>query len=103
MEFLRVMLSRAGAAAFAREANSLTVLKDGIGPDVRLGPGTASTVVVLKAAGPHVFNYAYPLTHSQFDLELQNATGELMAGRVGPRAWLKRAKTAARKAKNSAF
>ena len=70
LEFLRLMLTKDGSGRFAAAANSLTVLKDGVGSDVKLRPGTASTVVALKAAGSNTFNYNYPNTASQFDTDL---------------------------------
>jgi N-acetylglucosamine transport system substrate-binding protein len=99
LEFLRLMLSKEGSAKFAMAANSLTVLKDGVGSDVQLRPGTASTVTALTAAGANTFNYNYTFTASQFDTDLQNASGELMAKRLTTAQWLAKAKAAATKAK----
>jgi N-acetylglucosamine transport system substrate-binding protein len=101
MEFMRNMLSKAGATAFAQTANSLTVVKDGVGSDVTLRPGTKSTVTALKAAGDNVFNPTYLYTASSLDVDMGNASGELMAGRIKPAEWLKRVKAATVKAKNS--
>jgi N-acetylglucosamine transport system substrate-binding protein len=99
LEFLRLMLTKDGSSRFAQSANSLTVLKDGVGPDVQLRPGTKSTVAALSAAGSNVFNYNYPNTHSDFDTAVANASAELMAKRIRPADWLKRVKAAAEKAK----
>ncbi len=99
MEFLRMMLTKEGSGKFAAAANSLTVLKDGVGSDVQLRPGTASTVVALKAAGANTFNYNYPNTNSQFDTDLQNLSAELMAKRLKPADWIAKAKQLAVKAK----
>jgi len=101
LEFLRKMLTKEGSAKFAQAANSLTCLKDGVGPEVQLKPGTASTVVSLKAAGDNTFNFQYPNTASKFDEDLQNASGELMAKRIGPDEWIKRAKESATKNKTA--
>jgi N-acetylglucosamine transport system substrate-binding protein len=101
MEFLRMMLTKEGSGKFAAAANSLTVLKDGVGSDVQLRPGTASTVVALKAAGTNTFNYNYPNTNSQFDTDLQNLSAELMAKRLKPEEWVAKAKQLATKAKSS--
>jgi N-acetylglucosamine transport system substrate-binding protein len=95
------MLTKDGSGRFAAAANSLTVLKDGVGAEVKLRPGTASTVVALKAAGSNTFNYNYPNTASQFDTDLGDASAELMAKRITPAQWLQRAKTAAEKAKKA--
>jgi N-acetylglucosamine transport system substrate-binding protein len=99
MEFLRMMLTKEGSGKFAAAANSLTVLKDGVGSDVQLRPGTASTVTALTAAGTNTFNYNYPNTNSQFDTDLQNASAELMAKRLTPDQWIAKAKQLAQKAK----
>ncbi len=101
MQFMRVMLSKAGATAFAQAANSLTVVKDGIDPSVKLRPGTQSTVAALKTAGPNVFNPTYLLNASSLDVDMGNASAELMANRIKPAEWLKRVKTATVKAKSA--
>ena len=101
MEFLRMMLTKEGSGKFAAAANSLTVLKDGVGSDVQLRPGTASTVTALSAAGTNTFNYNYPNTNSQFDTDLQNLSAELMAKRLKPAEWVAKAKQLATKAKSS--
>ncbi|SEN34886.1 N-acetylglucosamine/diacetylchitobiose ABC transporter substrate-binding protein [Actinacidiphila rubida] len=101
LEFLRMMLTKEGSGKFAAAANSLTVLKDGVGSDVQLRPGTASTVTALTAAGTNTFNYNYPNTNSQFDTDLQNLSAELMAKRLKPAEWVAKAKQLAAKAKSS--
>lgn len=101
LEFLRMMLTKEGSGKFAAAANSLTVLKDGVGSDVQLRPGTASTVTALTAAGTNTFNYNYPNTASQFDTDLQNLSSELMAKRLTPAQWVTKAKAAAVKAKSA--
>jgi N-acetylglucosamine transport system substrate-binding protein len=101
MEFMRFMLSKAGATAFAQSANSLTVVKDGIGDDVPLRPGTRSTVTAIKAAGADVFNPTYLNTASSVDVDMGNASSELMAGRITPAAWLARVKAATVKARKN--
>lgn len=101
LEFLRMMLTKEASAKFAQAANSLTCLKDGVGPEVQLKPGTKSTVVALAAAGTNTFNYQYPNTASKFDEDLQNASGELLAKRITPAEWIKRAKESATKNKSA--
>ncbi|MFF7155124.1 N-acetylglucosamine/diacetylchitobiose ABC transporter substrate-binding protein [Streptomyces sp. NPDC008139] len=101
LEFLRMMLTKEGSGKFAAAANSLTVLKDGVGSDVQLRPGTASTVTALTAAGANTFNYNYPNTNSEFDVALQNLSGELMAKRLTPAQWISKAKALAAKAKKA--
>jgi N-acetylglucosamine transport system substrate-binding protein len=101
MEFLRIMLSKAGATVFAQTANSLTVVKDGISPDVRLRPGTQSTVDALKAAGRNVFNPTYLTNYSAFDVAMSNSSADLMANRIKPAAWRSQVKAAAVKAQKA--
>jgi N-acetylglucosamine transport system substrate-binding protein len=95
MAFLRIMLSKAGATAFARTANSLTVVKDGISPGLMLRPGTQSTITALKAADHHVFNPTYMYGYSALDVDMGNSSAELMAGRIKPAEWLRQVKAAA--------
>ncbi|MGW7098621.1 N-acetylglucosamine/diacetylchitobiose ABC transporter substrate-binding protein [Streptomyces sp. NPDC054838] len=98
LEFLRSMLSREWSTTFAQQANSLTVVKDGVDPGVKLRPGTASAVAAVKAAGTNTFNYLYPDWYSEMDTEIQNASNELMAQRIQPKEWIKRAQAAVDKA-----
>ncbi|MFC9293455.1 N-acetylglucosamine/diacetylchitobiose ABC transporter substrate-binding protein [Streptomyces sp. NPDC057011] len=98
LEFLRSMLSREWSTIFAQQANSLTVVKDGVDAGVKLRPGTQSAVTALKAAGENTFNYLYPDWYSEMDTEIQNASNELMAQRIQPKEWIKRAQAAVDKA-----
>ncbi|WP_329199206.1 MULTISPECIES: N-acetylglucosamine/diacetylchitobiose ABC transporter substrate-binding protein [unclassified Streptomyces] len=98
LEFLRSMLSREWSTTFAQQANSLTVVKDGVDPGVKLRPGTQSAVAAVKAAGTNTFNYLYPDWYSEMDTEIQNASNELMAQRIQPKEWIKRAQAAVDKA-----
>ncbi|MET9320603.1 N-acetylglucosamine/diacetylchitobiose ABC transporter substrate-binding protein [Streptomyces sp. NPDC003038] len=98
LEFLRSMLSREWSTLFAQQANSLTVVKDGVDPGVKLRPGTQSAVAALKAAGDNTFNYRYPDWYSEMDTEIQDASNELMAKRIQPKEWIKRAQAAVDKA-----
>ncbi|RKE19109.1 N-acetylglucosamine/diacetylchitobiose ABC transporter substrate-binding protein [Streptomyces sp. TLI_171] len=97
LEFLRMMLTKEGSGKFAAAANSLTVLKDGIGADVVLKPGTKSSATAVSAAGTNTFNYTYPDLQSAFNEEVQNATNELMNKRIDPKAWVARVKAATSK------
>lgn len=99
MEFMRLMLSKKGATAFAQTANSLTVVKDGVDPSVKLRPGTQSTVTALKAAGTDIFNPTYVNDYSAFGTAMDNASAELMSNRLKPAEWLKQIKKAAQQAK----
>lgn len=93
-EFMRMMLSKEWSTLFAKEANSLTIVKDGVDTGVSLRPGTQSTVKVSKAAGDNTFRYLYTEWYSEMDTAIQNASNELMAKRIQPAEWLKRAQAA---------
>ncbi|MFD3926638.1 N-acetylglucosamine/diacetylchitobiose ABC transporter substrate-binding protein [Streptomyces sp. NPDC058614] len=97
-EFLRSMLSKEWSTLFAQQANSLSILKDGVDSGVELRPGTQSTVEASKAAGDNTFNFLYPNWYSEMDVSIQNASNELMAKRIQPAEWLKRAQAAVDKA-----
>ncbi|MFF0199995.1 N-acetylglucosamine/diacetylchitobiose ABC transporter substrate-binding protein [Streptomyces sp. NPDC005017] len=97
-EFMRMMLSREWSTLFAKEANSLTILKDGVDPSVQLRPGTQSTVEASKAAGDNTFRFLYTEWYSEMDTAIQNASNELMAKRIQPAEWLKRAQAAVNEA-----
>ncbi|GGZ60910.1 N-acetylglucosamine/diacetylchitobiose ABC transporter substrate-binding protein [Streptomyces subrutilus] len=98
LEFLRSMLSREWSTIFAQQANSLTVVKDGVDPAVKLRPGTQSAVEALKGAGDNTFNYLYTEWYSEMGTEIENASNELMAQRIQPKEWIKRAQAAVDKA-----
>ncbi|HEY9367698.1 N-acetylglucosamine/diacetylchitobiose ABC transporter substrate-binding protein [Streptomyces sp.] len=97
-EFMRLMLSKEWSTSFAKEANSLTILADGVDPSVKLRPGTQSTVEVSKKAGSNTFRFLYTEWYSEMDTAIQNASNELMAKRIQPAEWLKRAQAAVDKA-----
>ncbi|MFG2129807.1 N-acetylglucosamine/diacetylchitobiose ABC transporter substrate-binding protein [Streptomyces sp. NPDC048751] len=93
-EFMRRMLSKEWSTQFAKAANSLTILKDGVDPSVQLRPGTQSTVEATKAAGDNTFRYMYVDWYSEMGAALEAASNELMAKRIQPKEWLKRAQAA---------
>ncbi|MFF7447928.1 MULTISPECIES: N-acetylglucosamine/diacetylchitobiose ABC transporter substrate-binding protein [unclassified Streptomyces] len=93
-EFMRMMLSKEWSTSFAKEANSLTILKDGVDTGVQLRPGTQSTVEASKAAGENTFRFLYTEWYSEMGTAIENASNELMAKRIQPKEWLKRAQAA---------
>ncbi|MCC9310680.1 N-acetylglucosamine/diacetylchitobiose ABC transporter substrate-binding protein [Kitasatospora sp. RB6PN24] len=97
LEFLRIMLTKEASGKFAAAANSLTVLKDGIGPDVVLKPGTKSSAQAVTAAGGNTFNYTYPDLQTAFETEMENATTDLVNSRITPQQWVARVKAATSK------
>lgn len=93
-EFMRMMLSKEWSTLFAKEANSLTILQDGVDASVQLRPGTQSTVEASKAAGDNTFRFLYTEWYSEMNTAIENASNELMAKRIQPKEWLKRAQAA---------
>ncbi|MCX5330739.1 MULTISPECIES: N-acetylglucosamine/diacetylchitobiose ABC transporter substrate-binding protein [unclassified Streptomyces] len=93
-EFVRMMLSKEWSTTFAKEANSLTIVKDGVDTGVQLRPGTQSTVEASKAAGDDTFRFLYTEWYSEMGTAIENASNELMAKRIQPAEWLKRAQAA---------
>ncbi|WP_225826274.1 N-acetylglucosamine/diacetylchitobiose ABC transporter substrate-binding protein [Streptomyces naphthomycinicus] len=93
-EFMRRMLSKEWSTLFAKQANSLTILKDGVDPSVRLRPGTQSTVEASKAAGDNTFRYLYTEWYGEMGTAIEAASNELMAKRIQPKEWLKRCQAA---------
>ncbi|MFH9662167.1 N-acetylglucosamine/diacetylchitobiose ABC transporter substrate-binding protein [Streptomyces sp. NPDC017248] len=93
-EFMRRMLSKEWSTLFAKQANSLTILKDGVDPGVRLRPGTQSTVEASKAAGGDTFRYLYTEWYGEMGTALEAASNELMSRRIQPKEWLKRCQAA---------
>lgn len=99
LELLRIMCSKAGGASFAQTANSLSVVKDSITPDIaaNLKPGTKSSNDLLTAANGSIITWNYPNWYSAMDTDFQNAMGELMANRIKPDEFIKRCQAAADK------
>ncbi|MES9519710.1 N-acetylglucosamine/diacetylchitobiose ABC transporter substrate-binding protein [Streptomyces capoamus] len=93
-EFMRRMLSKEWSTLFAKQANSLTILKDGVDPSVRLRPGTQSTVEASKAAGGNTFRYLYTEWYGEMGTAIEAASNELMSKRIQPKEWLKRCQAA---------
>lgn len=98
LEFLRRMLSKEWSTIFAQQANSLTIVKDGVDTSVQLRSGTKSAVDAVAAAGENTFDYYYVNWYSEMDETIRNASAELMAKRIQPKEWLKRAQAAVDKA-----
>ncbi|BAJ28453.1 MULTISPECIES: N-acetylglucosamine/diacetylchitobiose ABC transporter substrate-binding protein [Kitasatospora] len=96
LEFLRMMLTKESSSTFVKAANSLTVLKDGVNPDVQLKPGTKSSAAAIKAAEA-TFSFTLQELQTAADAEIQNATNELVNKRISPADWVARGKAATSK------
>lgn len=94
LEFLRAMLSKAGAAQFSKTTGSLTVVAgaaDGLDSSTALS--SASELVSL--AGDQVVNWYFDDWYAQLARALEDATAALMAGAIKPAEWTTRMQRAA--------
>ncbi|WP_432247330.1 N-acetylglucosamine/diacetylchitobiose ABC transporter substrate-binding protein [Streptomyces sanyensis] len=99
LEFLRMMCSREWSTTFAQQANSLTIVQDGVDKSVELRPGTTSAIEAVEACPvDQRFDYYYTNWYSEMDESIRTASAELMAKRIQPNEWLKRAQAAVDKA-----
>ncbi len=81
MEFLRAMLSKAGAGKFAALTHSLASAK-GSGDNVTDSTALTSANAVMKTAPGELVSFKHPDWYADYDKAEQNAIGELMAGRM---------------------
>ena len=76
-EYLRHMLSKAGARKFTELTKVLTVVQ-GSTDGLTLSPGTESANQALTAAGTEIFNFRWDQWYKKMDDECRTATNELM-------------------------
>jgi len=81
MEYLRIMLSKEGAAEFTRLTMAPTVV-DGAAEGLELTSGAQSAIALIESGGQNNWNYYYPIWYSPMDPEIQSAVAELAAGRL---------------------
>ena len=89
MEYMRQMLSKAGAKGFTEIVKAATVVPGGT-EGYSFPPGVASSQAALKAAGTNVFNMLFDNWYKELDTEARTATNELMFGRITPDAYVER-------------
>ncbi|MEV4760970.1 N-acetylglucosamine/diacetylchitobiose ABC transporter substrate-binding protein [Micromonospora sp. NPDC049559] len=89
MEYLRQMLSTAGAKGFTEVVKSATVVPSG-SAGYAFPPGVASSQGALKAAGQNVVNLFFDGWYKELDKEARTATNELMFGRINADAYVER-------------
>ncbi|MFI5933621.1 N-acetylglucosamine/diacetylchitobiose ABC transporter substrate-binding protein [Actinoplanes sp. NPDC051494] len=77
MEFLRHMLSKAGAVGFTQLTKTLTVVA-GATDGMEISPGLTSGNKALVAAGADTFAFRFDTWYKKLDDELRAATNELM-------------------------
>jgi N-acetylglucosamine transport system substrate-binding protein len=84
LEYLRVMLSRKGAADFTKKVSSLTAVQ-GAEEGVTLPPGLESATKALKASGDKTVNWVYNSYYRKLERTLVDAAcGDLMTKRINP-------------------
>ncbi|HEY0700597.1 MAG TPA: N-acetylglucosamine/diacetylchitobiose ABC transporter substrate-binding protein [Micromonospora sp.] len=77
MEYLRHMLSKAGAKGFTELTKVLTVVQGAV-DGVEISPGLTSGNAMLAAAGKDYFSYRFDAWYKKLDDEARAATNELM-------------------------
>lgn len=94
MEYLRIMLSKKGAAQFTKLTAAPSVV-EGAADGLDLTPGAASAIALIKSGGTNNWNYYYPIWYSPMDPKIQSAVGELAAGRLSSTEFTNQCQTAA--------
>ncbi|MEV4490478.1 N-acetylglucosamine/diacetylchitobiose ABC transporter substrate-binding protein [Micromonospora coxensis] len=89
LEYMRQMLSVAGAKGFTEVVKAPTVVTAG-SEGFAFPPGVASSQAALKAAGQDVFNLYFDGWYKELDTEARTATNELMFGRIKADAFCER-------------
>jgi len=89
LEYMRQMLSVAGAKGFTEVVKAPTVVTAG-SEGFAFPPGVASSQSALKAAGQDVFNLYFDGWYKELDTEARTATNELMFGRIKADAFVER-------------
>ena len=81
LEYLRIMLSKKGAAEFTKLTAAPTVV-EGAAEGLDLTPGAASSIALIDSGGEDNWNYYYGIWYSPMDPKIQSAVAELAAGRI---------------------
>ncbi|MEU0562365.1 sugar ABC transporter substrate-binding protein, partial [Dactylosporangium sp. NPDC006015] len=89
LEYMRQMLSKAGAKGFTETVKAPTVVIGGA-DGITFTPGVQSSQDALKAAGKDVFNVLFDTWYKDLDKEVRTATNELMFGRIKADAFVER-------------
>ncbi|WP_198667041.1 N-acetylglucosamine/diacetylchitobiose ABC transporter substrate-binding protein [Glycomyces dulcitolivorans] len=94
LDYLRCLFSGEVARGFAESAKAMPVVK-GATDGLDLTSGLASVAAALETAGENVFGYKYRTWYPELAVEVDTATGELLAGRADPEQWADRIQAAA--------
>ncbi|WP_430784147.1 N-acetylglucosamine/diacetylchitobiose ABC transporter substrate-binding protein [Actinoplanes sp. G11-F43] len=87
LEYLRVMLSQAGASDFTRRVSSLTCVR-GSSAGLSLGPGLTSVTELIEASDGGAFTWLYNSYYRKLERErVDGACAELFAKRINAAQW----------------
>ncbi|HWS37767.1 MAG TPA: N-acetylglucosamine/diacetylchitobiose ABC transporter substrate-binding protein [Actinoplanes sp.] len=87
LEYLRVMLSKAGASDFTRRVSSLSCV-DGSSAGITLGPGLTSVTELIDASMGGAFTWLYNSYYRKLERErVDGASAELFAKRINAVQW----------------
>lgn len=94
LEYLRIMLSKEGAAEFTKLTAAPTVV-NGATEGLDLTPGAASSIDLIDSGGEDNWNYYYAIWYSPMDPKIQSVVAELAAGRISADEFCDQAQEAA--------
>ncbi|WP_086824015.1 N-acetylglucosamine/diacetylchitobiose ABC transporter substrate-binding protein [Allokutzneria sp. NRRL B-24872] len=94
MDFLRTMFAVPSARRFAELGGGLPSVK-GATDGLTLSPGVQSVRSVIDAAGDNAFRYRFRFWYGTLKKAWDDATGELVAGRLSAQQWADRLQRAA--------
>lgn len=83
MEFLRCLMSKAGAKFFATEVSSMMPVIGGT-EGIQLSSAMDSAIKAVNAAGNEIFVYKFSSWYRKLGTEVANRTGELLTKRITP-------------------
>lgn len=94
LEYMRIMLSKEGAAEFTKLTAAPTVVM-GATEGVELTPGAESAVALIEGGGDDNWNYYYNKWYSPLEPKIGSAVAELAAGRISADEFCAQAQKAA--------
>jgi N-acetylglucosamine transport system substrate-binding protein len=93
-DFMRIMLGKQASTNFSKQTHSLTALK-GYAENLNYSTAFTSAREVVTAAGNNTLNWFFGTWYAKMETNVENATGALMAGQIGPDEWVTRCQKAA--------
>ncbi|WP_432476156.1 N-acetylglucosamine/diacetylchitobiose ABC transporter substrate-binding protein [Nocardioides sp. GXQ0305] len=94
LEYMRMMLSKEGAAEFTKLTAAPTVV-NGATEGLDLTPGAASSIALIESGGDDNWNYYYNKWYTPMEPKIGSAVAELAAGRIDADEFCSRAQAAA--------